>query len=74
MTDLRQIVDRIAPRERGGAAPPHASLYPSFARMSLTAARYVVLATLLPNLDPHLAKKVLGLEGGGLPFCAVLLN
>jgi adenine-specific DNA methylase len=36
--------------------------------MSLTAARYVVLATLLPGLEPNLAKKTLGLEGGRLPY------
>jgi adenine-specific DNA methylase len=36
--------------------------------MSLTAARYVVLATLLPGLDTRLAKKALGLEGGRLPY------
>ena len=68
MSDLKQLVDKIAPRERGGAAPPHVSLYPSFARMSLTAARYVLLATLLPGLEPHLAKKALGLEDDRLPF------
>ena len=66
MSDLKQLVDKIAPRERGGAAPPHVSLYPSFARMSLTAARYVMLATIMPN--PHLAKKALVLEGGRLPY------
>jgi adenine-specific DNA methylase len=36
--------------------------------MSLTAARYVLLTTLLPNLEPDLAKKALGLEGGRLPY------
>jgi len=56
----------LAPRERGGAAPPHVNLYPSFARMSLTAARYVVLATLLPDLG--LATKALGLDGDKRPY------
>jgi len=65
---LRWLIDKVAAQEHGGAAPPHATLYPSFARMSLTAARYVVLATLLPNLEPNLAKKALGLEGGRLPY------
>jgi len=65
---LRRLIDKVAVQERGGAAPPHASLYPSFARMSLTAARYVVLATLLPNLEPDLAKKALGLEGDRSPY------
>jgi putative DNA methylase len=68
MNELKRAVDRVAPRERGGSAPPHARLYPSFARMSLTAARYVLLTTLLPDLGPNLAKKALGLEGGGLPY------
>ena len=68
VSGLRRLVDKVAPRERGGAAPPHARLYPSFARMSLTAARYVVLTALLPNLDPHLVKKTLGLDGDKRPY------
>jgi len=68
MNELRRLADNLASQERGGAAPPHASLYPSFARMSLTAARYVVLATLLPDLDPHLAKKALGLDRDKQPY------
>jgi hypothetical protein len=36
--------------------------------MSLTAARYVLLTTLLPGLDPRLVKKALGLEGDRLPY------
>jgi len=64
LTDLRRLINKLATRERGGAAPPHVSLYPSFARMSLAAARYVVLATLMPN--PHLAEKAP--DGGGQPY------
>jgi adenine-specific DNA methylase len=66
MSSLKQLVDKIAPRERGAGAPPHARLYPSFARMSLTAARYVLLTTLLG--DPHLVESAIRLEGNRLPY------
>ncbi len=68
LNSLRRLVDEVAPQEHGGAAPPHASLYPSFARMPLTAARFALLATLLPDLDLHLAKKALGLDGDKRPY------
>ena len=68
MNELRRLIDSVAPQERGGGAPPHASLYPSFARMSPTAARYVLLAAILPKLDLHLAKKTLGLDGDKQPY------
>jgi adenine-specific DNA methylase len=67
--DIKRKIDEEAAKERiGNAKPPHFEMYTSLARLPLTISRFVLLTTLLPDLDLHLAKKALGLDGDKQPY------
>jgi putative DNA methylase len=65
--DIKRKIDEEAAKERN-ARPPHFEMYTSLARLPLTISRFILLTTLLPDLDPHLAKKALGLDGDKQPY------
>jgi len=65
--DIKRGIDEEAAKERN-ARPPHFEMYTSLARLPLTISRFVLLTTLLPDLDLHLAKKALGLDGDKQPY------
>ncbi|MFZ8810716.1 MAG: hypothetical protein ACO2PN_21730 [Pyrobaculum sp.] len=65
--DIKRKIDEEAAKERN-ARPPHFEMYTSLARLPLTISRFILLTTLLPDLDLHLAKKALGLDGDKQPY------
>jgi len=65
--EIKRKIDEAASKERK-ARPPHFEMYTSLARLPLTVSRFVLLTALLPDIEPQLAKRALGLDGDKQPF------
>ena len=67
--EIKRKIDEVTAKERSsGARPPHFEMYTSLARLPLAVSRFVLLTALLPDIEPQLAKRALGLYGDRQPF------